>query len=101
MGVMSVITYLANMVLVKFPKHIRIRSYRNQNPESDVILRDSELYPIMLMIVIGIRIRLLILVEKSIWPKFLQQPLANCYNGYMVNNNNSTLIQLPAIRIRI
>ena len=22
-------------------------------------------------------------------PKFLQQPMSNCYNGYMVNNNNS------------
>ena len=21
-------------------------------------------------------------------PKFLQQPMSNCYNGYMVNNNN-------------
>ena len=50
MGVVSVITYLANMVPVKFPKHIRLRSYRDQNPESDVILRDSELYPIMLFI---------------------------------------------------
>ena len=22
-------------------------------------------------------------------PKFLQQPMSNCYNGYMVNNNNN------------
>ena len=22
-------------------------------------------------------------------PKFLQQPMSNCYNGYMVNNNNT------------
>ena len=22
-------------------------------------------------------------------PKFLQQPMSNCYNGYMVNNNNA------------
>ena len=21
--------------------------------------------------------------------KFLQQPMSNCYNGYMVNNNNT------------
>ena len=23
-------------------------------------------------------------------PKFLQQPMSNCYNGYMVNNNNTS-----------
>ena len=24
-------------------------------------------------------------------PKFLQQPMSNCYNGYMVNTNNNTI----------
>ena len=24
----------------------------------------------------------------SLWPTFPQQPMSNCYNGYMVNNNN-------------
>ena len=32
-------------------------------------------------------------------PKFLQQPMSNCYNGYMVNNNNKrTILSLFHLR---
>ena len=41
-------------------------------------------------------------VERSLLPKakFLQQPTANCYIGYMVNNNNTRQTNLnPATHL--
>ena len=32
-------------------------------------------------------------------PKFLQQPMSNCYNGYIINNNNNKSFRLEIYKI--